>query len=73
MGYELKKDGKKYEMGASIDEVGKGDVIKVGPGRLEIISDISSQSVNSWNRTITTESGRTVDMLGVHAYGKKKE
>ena len=69
MTYIIEKDGTKYEMGASIKEVGSGDAIKVGPGKLEIITKIEDTS--GWNKIIVTESGKQFDMLQVMAYGKK--
>lgn len=73
----MKKNGIEYEMGANINEVKKGDAIKIGPGRLEVISSITPNpegaSKRFGNMTIATESGRTYTMMSVHSYGKKIE
>ena len=61
-------DGNSFRMGVSVDEVGRGDAIKVG-GRLEKIMSISR--CGKWDKTIATESGREYGMMQVRAYGKK--
>lgn len=56
-----------------VSEAKPGDFIKVGPGRLEIISEISPRSGSSWNKQIKTQSGRVCNMWDVLAYGKRVE
>ena len=67
----MNKNGVNYEMGADIKEVGPGDAVKVGPGRLEVITSITPSG--SWDKHIVTESGQVLSMLNVLAYGKKEE
>ena len=61
-------------MARSIEEVGQGDYVKVGPGRWEEIRSVSKEfrpgttELRRW--TITTASGRTVGMFEAHAYAK---
>ena len=71
MGYQVSKDGIFYELGASVQDVTRGDVIKVGPNRLEVITKISPMSGSGWNKQIETESGRVCNMWDVLAYGKR--
>jgi hypothetical protein len=71
MSYEMSKDGQTFNMGASIDEVGAGDAVKIG-SQLEIIKSIRPVAGSSWDKEITTQSGQRVTMFGVNAYGRKK-
>lgn len=64
-------DGTQFEMGAGMQEVGKGDAVKTGSNHLEIISRIDPVPGSNWDRRITTESGRTFTMREVLAYGKR--
>ncbi len=65
--YKMNKDGTNYQMGASIDDVGRGDVVKVG-GQLERIVRIEGQRMGT---RIITESG-TYTMLEINSYGKRE-
>ena len=69
--YILQKEGSAYEFGASVNEVGAGDAIKVGPNCLEVIADITPMPGSKWDKVITTQSGRTFTLAQVLAYGKK--
>ncbi len=71
--YTMQNDeGETFEMGASLSEVGGGDVVKLGSGRLEKITSIS-KNPSGWDSTITTESGGEYGMMDINAYGKKVE
>jgi hypothetical protein len=72
MAYDVKLGNSTFKMGASIKEVGAGDAVKIG-SQVEIIKEIKPLTGSSWDHTITTESGHTVTMFGVNAYGKKVE
>jgi len=71
MSYKMDKNGINYEMGASVTEVGPGDVVKVGPGRLEVIASVERSG--KWDRRITTASGKVLGMMDALAYGKREE
>ena len=72
MTYKIEKDNVKYELGAiGVNEAGLGDVIKVGPNRLEIITEISPLPGSEWNKQIKTQSGRVYNMWDVLAYGRR--
>lgn len=73
MSYTIIKKGVAYEMGASADDVGKGDIVRADPGGLEVITEISPIPGSDWNRRITTESGRIVTRVHVLDYGKRVE
>ena len=62
-------EGNSFEMGAGISEVGRGDAIKVGE-KLKRISSISS--CGKWNKTITTESGKSYGMTQIQSYGRRE-
>jgi len=69
--YRLQLGESSYKFGASINEVGAGDAIKLGPNRLEVIADISHMLGSKLDKVITTQSGMTFTMMDVKAYGKK--
>ncbi len=69
----MKKDGVTYEMGGvGIKEVGTGDVIKVGPGRLERIVSVQDRNNRQGNWVVETESGGKYSGWRIRAYGRKK-
>ncbi|MFC1723207.1 hypothetical protein ACFL0V_03635 [Nanoarchaeota archaeon] len=66
------KDGLEYEMGAGVNDVGKGDVIKVIPGALpgglERIAEVR-RGFDSWE--VRTESGLTYSPREIKGYGTR--
>ena len=67
---KMTKNGKTYQMGASINDLEAGDVVKVGRGQLEEIVRIERSG--KWDYSITTASGKTYSMADIYSYGIKE-
>jgi hypothetical protein len=67
--YRMEHNGKEYQMGLSVREVGRGDVVKIGPGRLEEIASVDGEPGRSWS--VQTTNGNTYSMWDIAAYGSE--
>ena len=71
MTYIMEMKGIEYEMGLNVKAIEPGDVIKIAPGKLEVIFNI--EPLGKSDKKITTESGNIYDTTKMHEYGKKVE
>jgi hypothetical protein len=71
---KMNKDGVAYDVGGiGIHDLQPGDVVKVGPNRLETVVAVEDRNNRSGNWQVQTQSGRVYTGWDIGAYGRRSE